>query len=249
MRNTGFGLLLAVCLGVTGCAIPAAKNLSEKDRVVANGRRAVVIVAQPEIVANIHVSKLGNHLGLIGAIIDGGVNQNRQKWVESTVKSAREAVPGADIDAMIMAEFKESTHSADYLSMRETVLTKNIGEADLNRLMDESGVDQILFWNVDYAFGTNFSDIRFSGLASIFNRKSEVRSGRTMLRNALYYRRFNHSERLDNPSTSKDDVEEADSNVAQWAADQGALTRAALKRGFKRITDLFAADMRTQFQQ
>ena len=248
MRNTGFGLLIAVCLSVTGCALPAAKNLSEKDRMVTNGRRAVVIVAQPEIVANIHVSKLGNHLGLIGAIIDGGVNQNRQKWVESTVKSAREAVPGADIDTMIMAQFQDSTSSTDYLSLRETVLTKNIGEADLNRLMDESGADQILFWNVDYAFGTNFSDIRFSGLASIFNRKSDVRSGRTLLRNALYYRRFNHSERLDNPSTSDDDVVEADSNVAQWAADQGALTRAALKRGFKRITDLFAADMRTQFQ-
>lgn len=227
--------LLSACVAPPKRALdPAARNTGERD--------AIVVVPQGEIRAIIQPSNVGMATGggLIGALIDVGINQARTNSAEDHVRPIRDALAGYDFDRQALEGVRAAAAQIDWLNIRNVSFTKDASKDQLLTRFDQSAANQFLVASYSYSFSPDFAQLSVSLRAGLYPRlpPQGVQPNERLARgNELYEEQF--VVLADVPS-KRDDT---DANVAYWAADNAQATRAALDSGIGKLHELLVRSL------
>jgi len=114
VRNTSYRFLLALsCLVVTGCAgISHRLEPATASRVESAKVRS--LVPQSDLSIKVLRSTYGGGLGVIGAIVDSGVNKGRKSDAERRVAPLLEEVQDVDLRARLWEKLDPAIHSVEW---------------------------------------------------------------------------------------------------------------------------------------
>ena len=244
MRKT---LLISSVIASTmlaGCItpLPPGRSFDAANRSVSS-RDAVVIVGQSEVNVQVNPSNAAAATGggLIGALIQAGIDQYHASSAEDSVKPVRAALVDYDFDKSAMSKTQDACSKIDWLAVSNTSYTKDETDDNYTKILDASKADQVMFNLINYKFSYDFTSLEVNMLSAAYSKASavgETAHDRMSLKNALYYHRFKYQSYLPTPGSDKD------ANAAKWADNQGALARTALETGLAQVTQELANDLR-----
>jgi hypothetical protein len=226
--------LLAACVAPPKRALdPAARNIGERD--------AIVIVAQGEIRAIIQPSTAGAASGgLIGALIDVGINQIKTNSAEAHVRPIRDGLAGYDFDRRALEAARVAAAQVDWLNIRNVTFTKDSSNDQVLARFDQSAANQFLVVSYSYLFSPNFAQLSVALRAGLYPKTPPqgVQPAQRLARgNELYEEQF--VVLADVPSKPDD----TDANVAYWGANNAQAARAALDTGIAKVQELLVRSL------
>lgn len=236
------GLLLGAC-----STLPLHQPLAPDAQGKIASTDVVLPVHQSEIYVFVPNSSAGAVAvgGLIGALVDAGINDVRTSKAETAVKPLRDVLVDYSFDSALQADVKQSlgqvawVHGDDYRVVRDNT------PDGLDGVLGASKDSAILFVVSDYRLSNDGDVLDVTTFAKLFPNddalKSYVQKPDTRTKsaddNTIYRNMFVYEVRL--PGATDD----RDKNIAAWSADNGALMRAALDQGAKETAAMLAADI------
>lgn len=237
------GLLLGACSGLPPHA--ALPNDAE-DKIASTD--VVLPIHQNEIYVYVPNSNGGAVAvgGILGALIDSGINDVRTTKAETAVKPLRDALVDYNFDKGLQGDLKDALAQDSFLHAEGFNVVREVTNDKLDAVLDASKDSTVLFISVDYCLSNDGDVLDILATASLFPKddvlksmvKSNTKSPKTAPANALYRNNFVYELKL--PGTTDD----RDKNVAMWSADNGAAMRAALDQGAKVLASMVAADLK-----
>jgi len=226
--------LVSLCAAVGATAAEHKNILSEQARAVDGGRSVQVLVAQEEIKSDINQSNIvvATGGGLLGALIDAGINSERAKKAEAAIQPVRAALAGYDVDALAQATTSNAIAKTPWFQPRSSAFGRDTTILGKSAALDASPTAQVAFFEYAYDTSPDFSSIRVSMTVQMASKaiptgkKPEFRLQPKAL---AYAQTVTSVVSLASPSKV------ATENAAQWAADGGKLARKALAAGFDEV--------------
>jgi hypothetical protein len=232
-------LLLLLCAsGVPAATTVRNDFISPARRVIEGGRDMHVIVSQAEIQADIHASSAGAGAGggLLFALVDASVNNERAKKAEAAIVPLREALVGYDFAARARDASAATLSRLEWFAAgKVTLASEDSGEAIL-AAVDAAETKQLLVLRYGYETNPEFTAIFVTLRASLVN-KATRKGGSAKSRwypDNLAFRRAMRSVVLLAESNPKD----AAGNIRLWAADDGKAARAGLDQAIRGVHEL-----------
>ena len=221
--------LPALGLLCIGCAPQFQHHVDPEVRAAKMGRDVEVSVPQGEIQGEFIASSAGASLGLIGALIDSGVDKSRASGADKLMKDVRQVLTGFDFDSLADKATRETLSQISWLEAQNVIFTKTFGEDVCLKKLDAAKTNQVLFCNYNYGLSPDCSSIHVSMTALLANkdlvRPGETPSDRLSQTNLLYQQYFLVVLPISNPSKF------AVLNEERWAKDGGKTLREALEGG------------------
>jgi hypothetical protein len=231
-RRTAFGI---VFVAMAGCATQPRHFLDPADRSPPGGREAVVMVPQGEIRATVVASQAGAAFGLIGALVDVGVNQHRANAAETSITPLRTALSDYHFDQQALAATNATFAKMDWLNIRKTSFSKDPSKENSNAILDKSESPEVLIAVYSYALSADFAmmqvDVRFS-ISPKVAPKGQPPDTRIKLENAAYSQNFTYIVSLAGAGT---DITE---NCLRWSDKNAETARRALDQGISEVNAL-----------
>ncbi len=231
-RGAALGLVFVV---MAGCATQPRHFLDPADRSPAAGREAVVLVPQGEIKTVIVASQAGASFGLVGALIDVGVNQHRANAAEKAILPLRTALTDYHFDQQALAATQVTVERLDWLAVRKTTFSKDVSKENTNSILDKSASPEVLFVAYSYEMSPDFTMMQVEARFSIFAKaapKGQSADSRMKLENAAYSENFTYLVPL---AQASDDVAE---NCRRWSDNNADIARRALVQGIGGVNAL-----------
>jgi hypothetical protein len=207
----------------------------------------VVPIAQSEIFVFVPASNAGAATGggLLGALIDVGINDVRTTKANDASKILRDALLDFNFDNIFEADLKASLSQVGQLHVGNVHVVKDVTSANLDHVLDTSNAAAVLFATTEYHVSNDGDVLSVILTASLFPRSDElktfVKSGnsgpKTLPANALYRNVFAFETKA--PGATGD----RDHDMAAWSADHGAPMRAALTMATAKLSAMLAADV------
>ncbi|HWE73859.1 MAG TPA: hypothetical protein VG328_11915 [Stellaceae bacterium] len=227
-------LLLAACAAPPKRALdPAARSVPERD--------AIVVVPQGEIRVFVPPSNAGaaSGGGLIGALIDVGINQIRTNSAEEAVRPVRDGLAGYDFDRKALEGVRAAAPQIDWLHIQNFVFTKDASNDQILARFDQSNADQLLVASYEYTFSIDFKQLSILLRAGLYPKvpPQGVQPDHRLARgNELYEQQFVF---LANTPPKGD----KDQNIAYWTANNAQATRVALDSGIAKVDELLVRSL------
>ena|SRR5579859_5227769 len=239
-------ILILAGLGLSACArapehvaldIAARNNVNSTD-IVAPVRQGEVYVFVPPAGAP------GG--GLLGALIGVGIDSVRTSKAEDAVKPLRDAVIDFNFDDLLREDLKASMSKVQWLNVTDVKVIKDVATASLDSAITGSKASAVLMVAADYHLSNDGVTFSIAVRANLFpnshaltppkatDASAKPKSDQT---NAIYRNVFTFQAKV--PGATDD----RDRNMATWAANHGALLRAATTKGAAKLTELLAADI------
>ncbi|MEQ1820772.1 MAG: hypothetical protein ABL871_19390 [Terricaulis sp.] len=238
MFRTTLLVALAALLLVEPAAARERRNLNvlqENARAIEGGRAVYVLVTQPELHVAINPSGIGATAsgGLIGAIIDSSIEQNRANNAEAGITPIRATLFDFNVDAMAIDATNAATSALPWFGGQAVAFGRDNSPYTKNAALDAATANQVAFFEYGYELLPDFSAVRVTASISIANKVAEVRRPEQRLqpRYLAYSQSVISVVQLPNAT-------EREENAARWAANDGALTRQALTGAFNEISVL-----------
>ena len=229
---------LAVFAGALalGCAPNLHRSIDPVARVVQGGREVKVSVTQSEIKADIQPATGGQAFGLIGALVDVGVNNSRAAEAEKTVQVVRESLSGFDFDGLALKDTKETLTKLDWFGVKDVSFGKEFTPAKRMEELDGAKAPQVMYTDYNYSLAPDFSSIKVVMVATLATKEispNTFPNERLDADKLSYIQQFIVVMPLSAPS------KEATENAKRWAGDGGKLARTGLETGLATIQRLF----------
>lgn len=250
LRRSAALTAVTVLLMLGGCAVSPHYAMSPEAAAQLKSVDVNVGIEQREINPTITVSTMGGaNFGLIGALIDAGVNNSRAGEAEEFIQPLRDALLDYDFDAAVLAEYGATIREVPVLAGANPVLLTGPLTESYEAALKSSEADAVLFLTTDYITSADFSEITVGLQASIFPVRAELDafrdSGRApgpkanplLLSDAMYRNVFTIKAKLPEKGVGPID------NVNAWAANNGALARSAMNEAIRRAAMMLALDI------
>lgn len=236
-------LLLAAC-----AALPPHQSLPPAARDGLTSTDVVEQVPQHEIYVFVPNSSAGAVAvgGILGALVDAGINDVRTSKAEAAVKPLRDALVGFDFDATLRASLKNSLSGLTWLNAGEPRLVKEATPDSMDGLLAGSKAAAVLFAMADYRLDNDGRELTVALYTTMFPNSDALRAfikGKpkpkplTAIENTIYRNNLSYVTML--PGATDD----RDKNIAQWSADNGAAMRSALTAGSAKLAEILAYDL------
>jgi hypothetical protein len=225
-------------LATAGCATQGRHALDAADRSPSGGREAVVMVPQAEIRAEVVASNVGAATGggLLGALIDVGVNQHRTKNAEKSITPLRNALVDYSFDKEALATTQETLTKLDWLKVqRAAAFSKDSSKENDNAILDKSASPEVLFVSYTYEVTADFSAMEVTAQFTISPKaapRGQSADARLSVQNAAYTQQILYFVPLAGAGTDPDE------NCKHWSDKNAAAARAALGRGLSGLNGL-----------
>lgn len=236
-RYVALGMVLAA---FAGCAAQPRHFIDPADRSPPGGREAVVIVPQGEIRAAVVASQAGASLGLVGALIDTGVNQHRTNKAEAAITPLRTELSDYNFDQRALAATQGTLAKLDWLNIRKTTFSKDTSKQNTNAILDKSESPEVLMAVYDYALTADFSAMEVTARFTISPKAiaaGQSPDSRIKLDHAVYSQTFTYVIAL---SGADDDLR---SNCDKWSLGHARSARLALGLGIERVNALLVRQL------
>jgi hypothetical protein len=132
--RVGLAFALVSALGLGGCVtpIPTHVALPPAARDGLASTEAVAPISQSEIYIYVPATTAGQGQGLIGALIDAGVDSYRAHTAESGVKPLRDAAVDLDFDRTFSAQLQASLSQVSWLHLDGVRVIKDGAPKQIN---------------------------------------------------------------------------------------------------------------------
>jgi hypothetical protein len=221
-RRAALGLLI---FAIAGCVTQPRRFLDPADRSPAGGREAVVLVPQGEIKTQVVASQAGASFGLVGALIDAGVNQHRTNAAEKSITPLRIALTDYHFDQQALAATQVTVTRLDWLAVRKTSFSKDASKENTNSILDKSASPEVLLVSYSYELSADFAMMQVDASFSIFAKaapKGQPADSRLKLENAAYSENFTYLIPL---AEAGADIAE---NCRRWSDNNAEIAKRAL---------------------
>jgi hypothetical protein len=169
----GFAAAAAViCAFGSAQAANLLSILPVEGRVAEGGRSVQVVVAQSELKSNINPSDIvvATGGGLLGALIDAEINNQRAKKAELVIQPLRAALVGLDVDALALETTKAGLGTLDWFQPTTVAFSRDNTVPAKVALLDASATNQVAFVEYVYDTSPDFSSIRVSVTIQLANK-------------------------------------------------------------------------------
>jgi len=231
-RCAALGLALAA---FGGCATQPKHFIDAADRSPPGGREAVVMVPQGEIRGQVLASQAGAAFGLVGALVDTGINQHRANKAESAITPLRTEMSDYSFDQQALASTQATLAQLDWLGVRKTSFSKDTSKQNANAILDKSEAPEVLMAVYDYELTADFSAMQVNARFTISPKAvpaGQSPDSRVKLEHAVYSQTFTYLFAL--PTAGNDMT----ANCGKWSESHALAARAALDRGIERVNAL-----------
>lgn len=241
-------ILILAGLGLSACAgtPPAHVALDINARNNVHSTDVVAPVRQGEVYVFVPQASTGGQGGLLGALIVAGVDAVRTSNAEDAVKPLRDAVIDFNFDDVLRQDLKASMSKVQWLNVTEVKVIKDVATASLDSAITNSKASAVLMVAADYHLSNDGGTFYIAVRANLFPNSLALtppKAGdanakpKSDLSNAIYRNSFLFEAKV--PGATDD----RHRNMDVWAANHGALLRAATTRGAAKLTELIAADI------
>jgi hypothetical protein len=241
ITNIARRAVLVMALAALGaCATQPKHSIDPADRSPPGGREAVVMVPQGEIRAAVVASNAGAGLGLVGALIDTGVNQHRTNKAEAAITPLRTELSDYNFDQQALTTTQATLTKLDWLSVKKTTFSKDTSKQNINALLDKSASPEVLMAVYDYALTADFSAMELTARFTISPKAiaaGESPDSRLKPEHAVYSQTFVYVIAL---SGADDNLA---SNCSKWSQGHARPARTALDLGIERIDALLVRQL------
>ena len=170
---------IIVALFASGCASPSRVPLSPDKTSKISSSQTVVALSQAEIGTDINRSNItaATGGGLIGAIIDAGVNNYRAKNAESAAVPIRDALVKYDVGQTFTNALRAHVGEISWLSNTTVEAQQLTKDNTITAIVKKSAADAVLVLNTDYRLTPNFESVRVTVTASLHPRAAALNAG------------------------------------------------------------------------
>ncbi|HUO91474.1 MAG TPA: hypothetical protein VMU22_01060 [Rhizomicrobium sp.] len=238
-------MLLAACAG----QIPVHQPLSTAARSDLEATDVVLPIQQSEIyvfVPHSTAASTGLGGGLLGALIDTGIDSVRTSKAETAVTPLRNALVDYSFDNALQTELKASLAQVAWLHAGSSfTVVRDVSNDNLDKTLAASRASAILFVLADYRLSNDGDEMLVTLQAALIPNNDQLRALRAAkhddkipvaLSNALYRNRFIFEAHV---STTGD----RNHNIAEWSADNASAARAALTMAARKLAPLLIDDL------
>jgi|SRR5579871_472537 len=234
-------LLLAGCANLPSIHQPLPTNA----RADLTTTDVVLPIKQSEVYVFVPMATGGAGFGLIGALVDAGIDSTRTSKAETAVTPLRNAMVDYSFDNALQTELKSSLAEVAWVHPEDFKVVRDISDEGLGKTLAESKASSVLFVVADYHLSNDGDVLLATFEVALMPNNDQLKAlvpGRrndktpVALINALYRNRFVFEAHV--ASTG-----DRDRNIAEWSANNAAAARAALTMAAKKIAPLMVEDM------
>jgi hypothetical protein len=238
-------LLLAMTLGA--CATtPTHVALSPAAQANIASTEVVAPILQSEIYVYVPPTTAGQGNGLIGALIDAGVDRYRAGTAERDIKGLRDTLVDLDFDRDLKSQLQTSLSKIVWLHLDGVRVVKELTVKGLSDDITGSKDSAVIIAIADYHLSNDGSQLVITAnldlhanspaLAPFKPAGAKADGPVYASSNSLYRNHFTFQCTLH-------DVGKRDVNMAAWSANNGAAIQSAMKLGVAKIGDMIALDL------
>jgi hypothetical protein len=206
----------------------------------------VAPVAQNEIYVYVPPTTAGAGQGLIGALIDAGVDSYRAGTAEHDVKALRDTVVDMSFDTDLTNQLKASLGQIGWLHVDGVRVTKEVGPKKVDAAIGGSKAGAVMIAIADYQLSNDGRMLTITVNVDLYPNSAALAAFRpgkgsadapSAPSNALYRNTFIFQSELPGPPAKRD------ANMAAWTAYNGGAFRTAMKLGVTKLGEMIAADL------
>ena len=240
---------LSGVLGLSACVTPIAEHipLAPSSQASVGSTDLVMPIAQSEIYVVVPASNVSAATGggLLGALIDAGVDSSRTKKAQAAIKPLRDAVVDLDIDTILRDDLKASLSTVNWLHVNGARVVKTATPASLDQTITDSKEGAVLVVSVDYHLSVDASTLEIVVSANMYANNAALtavkpkggRGAKSDISNAIYRNTVTYKATVANATGDRDH------NIAAWAANNGEPLRAALRESSAKVAKMMASDI------
>lgn len=205
----------------------------------------VLPIRQSEIYVFVPMATGGAGFGLIGALVDAGIDSTRTSKAEAAVTPLRNAMVDYSFDNALQDELKTSLAQIAWIHSGNFSVARDITNDGLGKALAASKASSVLFVLADYHLSNDGDALLVTFAAALMPNNDQLRAlipGKrdaktsVALVNALYRNRFVFEAHVKA-------MGDRDRNIAEWSANNGAAGRAALTMAARKIVPLLVEDI------
>jgi hypothetical protein len=254
MRNVILGAgALACALVVAGCATPVPEHvaLDAAARPSIDSTEVVAPVRQSEIYVFVPRSRVGAATGggLIGALIDAGVDAHRAHTATDSVKRLRDATVDYSFDQKLTADLQQSLGKVEWLKVDGVRVMKDVAPDNLAAAINGSKHGAVLIVDGDYQLSNDGAVLTVTLVADLYANNDALKKYKPAKTaneklvyhpgNAIYRAKFMQTE------VTAGTGHDRDANISLWSADSGKPMREALDKAVDDLTRQLAEDIQS----
>jgi hypothetical protein len=247
IRIERFGaLLLALMLSACATPTPTHVALATPAQGSIASTEVVAPIAQSEIYIYVPPTTAGQGQGLIGALIDAGVDSYRAGTAETGVKPLRDAIVDMSFDHDLASQLKDSLSQIAWLHLDGVRVIKEVAGKKIDGAITGSKDGAVLIAIADYHLSNDGRQLFITVNVDLYPNSAALAAfkpakGRPDVpsdpSNSLYRNTFTYESDLPGPPVKRE------INMPAWAADNGAAFRAAMKLGVAKLGEMIAMDL------
>jgi hypothetical protein len=182
----------------------------------------------------------------LGALIVAGVDAVRTTKAEDAVKPLRDAAIDFNFDDLLRQDLQASMSKVQWLNVTDVKVIKDVATASLDSAITNSKASAVLMVGADYHLSNDGGTFYIAVGARMFPNSPALTPPKATdanakpksdVNNVIYRNTFTFEAKV--PGATDD----RGRNIDVWAANHGALLRAATTRGVAKLTELMAADI------
>ena len=214
-------------------------------------------VASTEIVAPIHQSEIyvfvppstaGQANGLVGALIDAGIDAYRAKTAETDVKPLRNAAVDLDFDGAFHDQLAAAMAGVPWMHVDKVRVIKEVASNTIDKTITGSKDAAVIIVNTDYHLSNDGADLYIVINVDLYAnspglepfKPSKADSAVSAPANSLYRNSFMFLAKAPDLNGNRA------SHIASWSANNGQAFRAAMTLGAKELAAMVASDIQRE---
>src|ERR1700761_1521621 len=239
-------LLLALTLSACVTPIPTHVAIAPAAQGAITSTEVVAPIAQSEIYVYVPPTTAGQGQGLIGALIDAGVDSYRAGTAESGVKPLRDAVVDMNFDSDLASQLKASLSQIAWLHLDGVRVVKEVAQKKLDGAITNSKDGAVMIAVADYHLSNDGRQLFIVVNVDLYPNSAALAPFKpakgkpdvpTDPSNALYRNTFTYESDLAGPPVKRE------INMPAWEADHAAAFRSAMKLGVSKLGQMIAMDL------
>ena len=233
--------LLAACASQPSIHLPVS-NAARGDLTSTD---VVMPVRQSEIYIFVPMATAGAGFGLIGALVDAGIDSSRTSNAETAVTPLRNAMVDYSFDNALQDQLKASLAQVAWVHAGDYSVVRDVSNDGLAKTLAASKASSVLLVVADYRLSNDGDVLLVTVQAALMPNNDQLRAlvpGKrddktpAALANALYRNRFVFEAHVNGTG-------DRNRNIAEWSANNASAARAALTMAAKKLMPLLVEDI------
>jgi hypothetical protein len=242
-------IVLFPALLVGACAqVPPHAFLPDAARDKIGTTEAVAPIRQSEVYVFVPASTAGAAAGgILGALVDAGIDSVRTSKAETAVKPLRDSLVDYNYDQTLDGELKGSLAQVPFLGVSDVRVIKEVTPGSLDGALENSKAGAVLIAISDYRLSNDANVMDVTLNAALYSNNDALRAikafkggngQKTVPANALYRNVLAFETMC--PGCRPDG---RDGNISIWSGHNGALMRSTLNLATSELAQMLAKDI------